>query len=1248
MRVMQAATAPVATRLGVFCDRVLELGWLMALVTAPMYFNVYSARVFEPDKATMLRSIVLVMLLAWIVKLLEQSFGAANRRETEPSRTGVWGWLRSHALLLPALVLTGDYLLATVLSTQPGISFWGSYQRLQGTYTYLSYLILFFILAFNLRTREQINRLVTVALVACVPISLYGIIQHYSLDPLPWGGDVTTRVASTMGNPIFISAFIIMVIPLALARLIEGIQQRVVQGVNASADVLEGAFIGAVMIGIAATTIAFSTIFKGDRGLLAGLAILLVYAGLALLIHRRHTRTGFFIAAAFTALTALTNLVALPVHGLGMNGMTLVLVGGAIFGGVATFLELKRLKTAPSGVIDRQELWHAVALGALVVVQVVSLLLFVRANAPTPQQTSANLWWGALPVVAAVVLTTALMRRRVMTQSLAVAQTWGAGIVLLMQLLVLLWSASRGPQLGFMASMVVFMLLFALRRSIHIPVRLPGSKPATFRLSLFKTGLVLTLLGAVLIVLLNIPNGPIEPFRRQVLATPYIGRITALAETDGTGRVRLLIWGGVLEMIKNPPPTGLNGAPLDGIRPLIGWGPESMYTVYNKVYPPELAYVEARNATPDRSHNGYLDWIVNAGFIGLAIYLGVIALFFRTAWKALWRAQTLWGQLLVLAGMSGVVAHMVEILVGIPIVATLTYFWTFLAIVPLIGKIDGPAEESVPLTAGVPEAVTTNGEVLVASPTMEPVHAGSSNGHASTGVAATAVRESGRKGRNARRGAQTGGNGTGRGSQAAPGGPPVTTATASPSRSAGGSMASRRNRRTERSSTHSPGWLLPGIYLGLTLLILFVLASLGSPIDSVPAALGLSFGWLVVGILVGAYALGAFPAVRTWYMGNWWIYGILTLVFAVMIFVVNLNVVSADVRYKQGDAYDKAGQWQMSIESHQQAINLQSDQDQYYLFLGRAYMELAKLTAPNDNNNPRLAPTLDNALHISPIDLQQLGRLQLMQYSQVVLERAKELNPLNTDHYANLGRFYSLYAQMIDPAKDAAARTAAFNNSIAYYEQAITLSPHSTVLVNELAQVYIQLNDLDKASATINRAIAIDPRYAPNYTTKGDIELSIVQHIMDTTKDKAQAEPHVDAALQAHLKAIDIDPTSFFDRNQVDSRIARYIEFGKTDPIVERYKAALQKDPSNVQYWSLLGYIYSRTNNMQAAIDAYKQASTLAPTDWTTLKNLAVMYQQTGKLDLAIQQAQQALRYAPQDQRKALEDYIAQLQAGKK
>ena len=35
-------------------------------------------------------------------------------------------------------------------------------------------------------------------------------------DPLPWAGDVQTRVASTLGNAIFVAAYLIMVVPLTL------------------------------------------------------------------------------------------------------------------------------------------------------------------------------------------------------------------------------------------------------------------------------------------------------------------------------------------------------------------------------------------------------------------------------------------------------------------------------------------------------------------------------------------------------------------------------------------------------------------------------------------------------------------------------------------------------------------------------------------------------------------------------------------------------------------------------------------------------------------------------------------------------------------------------------------------------------------------------------------------------------------------------------------------------------------------
>ncbi|MBC8074859.1 MAG: hypothetical protein H7Y32_02185, partial [Chloroflexales bacterium] len=58
-----------------WCDRVIEAGWLLALALIPIYFNLLSSRHFEPDKATTLRAIVLVMIAAWLIRVLD-GFGS--------------------------------------------------------------------------------------------------------------------------------------------------------------------------------------------------------------------------------------------------------------------------------------------------------------------------------------------------------------------------------------------------------------------------------------------------------------------------------------------------------------------------------------------------------------------------------------------------------------------------------------------------------------------------------------------------------------------------------------------------------------------------------------------------------------------------------------------------------------------------------------------------------------------------------------------------------------------------------------------------------------------------------------------------------------------------------------------------------------------------------------------------------------------------------------------------------------------
>ena len=117
------------TRLSRICDAIIEAGWLAALIVTPLFFNTFSNRVFEPDKLHLLRSIALVMAVAWLVQLLDSGF----RRQ--PGGPGLWSRLRATPLVLPTLVLVISYLLSTALSVVPRISFFGSYVRMQGTFT---------------------------------------------------------------------------------------------------------------------------------------------------------------------------------------------------------------------------------------------------------------------------------------------------------------------------------------------------------------------------------------------------------------------------------------------------------------------------------------------------------------------------------------------------------------------------------------------------------------------------------------------------------------------------------------------------------------------------------------------------------------------------------------------------------------------------------------------------------------------------------------------------------------------------------------------------------------------------------------------------------------------------------------------------------------------------------------------------------------------------------------------------------
>jgi tetratricopeptide (TPR) repeat protein/O-antigen ligase len=1067
------------TKLSRFCEGIMEAAWLAAVIVVPVFFNVYSSRIFEPDKIALLRSLALLVLAAWIVKLIEERPGSGE--SLIPSRS----WFRSLAripLLLPVLALAALYLISTLFSVSPGVSFWGSYQRLQGAYSTFSYLVIFASIMGNLRRREQLDRLVTTAILASLPVSFYGVLQRYGIDPVPWGGDVTIRIAANMGNSIFVAAYLIMAFPLTALRVVDSFN--------------------------------------------------------AILNQRERLLPNFTRATAYVFIAAL-------------------------------------------------------------------------------------------------------------------------------QVIALIFSASRGPLLGWLASVFFIVIVLSLLwRQRWMTLGAVG---------------VAALLGGFLIVF-NIPQGPLESLR----SVPGIGRLGHLLdEQSSTGRVRTLIWKGAAELVRPHEPLEFPDGRKDAfnvLRPLIGYGPETMYVAYNRFYPPELTQVEKRNASPDRSHNETWDSLVITGVLGLAVYLTVFGSIFYHGLKwlglvngprqrnlflalyvgggaasafgfVLWKGlgyfgvglpfgmivgvilylilvalfgqydvpQSLEGRarsLTILGILAVIIAHFVEINFGIAIAATRTYFWIFSGLLLVAGCFLTQETETGSAEVGVLE-------------NSQRIEGGSQK------KKRRAARPAARPDRRPARPSWLG--------EALTGGLVIAVLLVTlgfdfisftqAGSSAGAILWSSLVRLRDAQSTPSYGVLAMVVLAWLVGAAVFASESAysqagGTWAKTLAAILGISAAPALVYWLLHAAALGSISASTpstveevlvkvSQYEGLLSLYYsfLLLLIFALayalawkdpgrlrsstlagvlaapvalalvlwMASYTNMRTVQADIAFKLADPFARGNSWPVAIDVYNRANRLAPGEDFYYLFLGRAYLEEAK--------------TLGDAAQ----------REELLKRAAQDLKKAQTLNPLNTDHTANLGRLYSQWASYTEDAK---SRGEIASLSSDYFSRAISLSPNNARIWDEWAVLYMNVfQDPEQANQLLVHSLALDPYYDWTHVLLGEYYYRTGQEL-DGETEKADAYQQAE---RSYREAIRLAPD----------------------------------DQTRLNYLLSLGQMYITLEQPRQAITAIEEALRLSPQgadSWRYEQSLAQLYAQTGDQDQALLHANRALALAPADQQAAVQELIGQLQ----
>ena len=203
-------------------------------------------------------------------------------------------FIPAHVLIFGMVSLVGAFLISTLMSPMPLISFYGVYEEFNGTnfYDFISLFIVFLAFALKFRNQRDLKLLLTVLSVVGTLVAFYGLAQHFGWDDL--GGRQHTveglysRSPSSFGNSLNFSAFLVLTVVATLSiGVVKGWDRfrwlfiAVALGVQVAALWLGGGRGAYVGMGVAMMTlILFVGLAYGWRGLLRTMLVL----GLALLV----------------------------------------------------------------------------------------------------------------------------------------------------------------------------------------------------------------------------------------------------------------------------------------------------------------------------------------------------------------------------------------------------------------------------------------------------------------------------------------------------------------------------------------------------------------------------------------------------------------------------------------------------------------------------------------------------------------------------------------------------------------------------------------------------------------------------------------------------------------------------------------------------------------------------------------------------------------------------------------------------
>lgn len=183
--------------------------------------------------------------------------------------------------------------------------------------------------------------------------------------------------------------------------------------------------------------------------------------------------------------------------------------------------------------------------------------------------------------------------------------------------------------------------------------------------------------------------------------------------------------------------------------------------------------------------------------------------------------------------------------------------------------------------------------------------------------------------------------------------------------------------------------------------------------------------------------------------------------------------------------------------------------------------------------------------------------------------------------------------------------------AMSHYQRAVEIAQHLPDTHHLLGRAYAATGRLEDASACFDRALAIDPRFAPAWVSKGRLALG--------REDFASAEQHFRHALE-------LNRYTFAAYSGLAVTLDR---LGRRPEAVEVYEALLAVEPNNLQALYDLGTWAMESNDLTSALSHLGRVVTLEPAWVEARVNFGAALLRDNRPAYALEQFEAALRDRP-------------------